>query len=160
MTAPGAGAGRRLSPAEILSLVPQQPPFRFIDEILDVDEERIEGRYTFRPGEMFYRGHFPGAPITPGVILLETMAQTGVVALGIYLKALEVEAQELTRWRAIFTDAEVEFHRAVAPGETVLTRAWKIFWRRNRLRTRVEMINAAGTLVATCTASGLGIRLA
>src|SRR4030065_2658038 len=69
----------------VLSMVPQQPPFRFIDEILTLDEEHIAGVYRFRSDEYFYRGHFPGLPITPGVILIETMAQTGVVAFGLYL---------------------------------------------------------------------------
>ena len=65
--------GERLSPRQILELLPQQHPFRFVDEILEVDEQRISGRYTFRHDEFFYSGHFPGRPITPGVILLESM---------------------------------------------------------------------------------------
>ena len=84
--------GERLSPGRILELLPQQRPFRFVDEILEVDEQRISGRYTFRPDEFYYAGHFPGRPITPGVILLESMCQVGVVALGIYLFALEHSA--------------------------------------------------------------------
>ena len=151
--------GRVLAPDEVLALVPQQHPFRFIDEITDISEDRIEGRYTFRTDESFYEGHFPGMPLTPGVILLETMAQTGVVALGIYLKALEVGPEELPRWRSIFTDAEVEFLDAVLPGEQVICRGEKIFWRRNKLRSKVEMTKADGSVVAACTLSGLGIRI-
>ena len=74
---------------EVLDLVPQQPPFRFIDEIIRLDEEQIVGAYRFREDEYFYRGHFPGRPITPGVILIEAMAQVGVVAFGIYLLACQ-----------------------------------------------------------------------
>lgn len=158
MTAPGAG--RPLSPAEVLALVPQQPPFRFLDEIVEISEAQAVGRYTFRPDETFYAGHFPGLPITPGVILLEAMAQTGVVALGIYLKALEVDREELAHWRSIFTDAEVEFLGSVGPGETVTSRGEKIFWRRNKLRSRVEMTTSGGGVVAACTVSGLGMRIA
>ena len=44
---------------EILDLVPQQAPFRFIDEIIRLDEEQIVGAYRFREDEYFYRGHFP-----------------------------------------------------------------------------------------------------
>jgi 3-hydroxyacyl-[acyl-carrier-protein] dehydratase len=77
--------GDPLRGEEVLELLPQQEPFRFVDEILEVDSEHIVSRYTFRPGADFYRGHFPGNPITPGVLLIEAMAQTGVVALGIYL---------------------------------------------------------------------------
>ena len=64
-----------LSADEVLARVPQQPPFRFIDEILELDAEHILAGYRFREDAGFYRGHFPGNPITPGVILLETMAQ-------------------------------------------------------------------------------------
>ena len=74
---------------EVLALVPQQEPFRFIDEIISLDDEQIVGAYRFREDEYFYRGHFPGNPITPGVILIETMAQIGVVAFGMYLLACQ-----------------------------------------------------------------------
>ncbi|MEO1575848.1 MAG: beta-hydroxyacyl-ACP dehydratase, partial [Pseudomonadota bacterium] len=57
---------------ELLQAVPQQAPFRFIDTIVEVDDDHIVGRYTFRPDEFFYAGHFPGQPVTPGVILIET----------------------------------------------------------------------------------------
>ena len=161
MTEDGAEAkgGRVLTAGEVLALVPQQHPFRFIDEIAAISADRIEGRYTFRTDESFYAGHFPGMPLTPGVILLETMAQTGVVALGIYLKALEVGPDELPRWRSIFTDAEVEFLGGVLPGEQVICRGEKIFWRRNKLRSKVEMTKPDGSVVAACTLSGLGIRI-
>ena len=69
---------------QVLDLIPQQPPFRFIDDILDADDKHITATYQFREDEFFYKGHFPSNPITPGVILVETMAQTGVVAMGIY----------------------------------------------------------------------------
>ena len=62
----------------ILKAVPQQPPFRFVDEIIELDENRVLGAYRFREDEYFYKGHFPDRPITPGVILVEAMAQTGV----------------------------------------------------------------------------------
>jgi 3-hydroxyacyl-[acyl-carrier-protein] dehydratase len=147
-----------LTPDEVLALVPQQPPFRFLDEILEIDERGITGAYTFKPDEGFYAGHFPGMPLTPGVILLEAMAQTGVVALGIYLKALEVDAEELKRWRSVFTDAQVEFLGAVHPGERVVSVGEKIFWRRNKLRSRVDMRGEDDKLLASCTLSGLGVR--
>ena len=63
---------------ELLARVPQAEPFRFIDQILEVDAERISASVRFREDADFYRGHFPGNPITPGVILVEAMAQAGV----------------------------------------------------------------------------------
>jgi 3-hydroxyacyl-[acyl-carrier-protein] dehydratase len=84
--------GKRLTPAEVLEILPQQDPFRFIDDILELDDDHIVGTYRFDPNADFYRGHFPGNPVTPGVILIEAMAQVGIVALGIFLLAKESES--------------------------------------------------------------------
>ena len=150
--------GERLSPAQILELLPQQRPFRFVDEILEVDERQISGRYTFRPDEFFYAGHFPGRPITPGVILLESMCQVGVVALGIYLFVLEHSAEAAAERTTLFVEAESEFMRPVLPGETVTINGERLFWRRYKLRSRIEMFGADGVLVAQTTASGMGVK--
>jgi 3-hydroxyacyl-[acyl-carrier-protein] dehydratase len=151
-------ATMQLTPSQILDLLPQQRPFRFVDEILEVDEQHIVGRYTFREDEWFYAGHFPGRPITPGVILLESMCQVGVVALGIYIFALENPGENVRDWTTLFVEAESEFLRSVQPGETVTIRGERLLWRRKKLRCRVAMFSADGTLVAQTTASGLGVR--
>jgi 3-hydroxyacyl-[acyl-carrier-protein] dehydratase len=60
-----------------LGLLPHRPPFLFIDEVVHCDlQGSIRAVRTFRPEEDFFRGHFPGNPIVPGVLLLEGMAQT------------------------------------------------------------------------------------
>ena len=64
---------------EIIAKPPYQDPFLFVDEILEVDENGITGSYTYDAGHDFYKGHFKNNPVTPGVILTETMAQIGVV---------------------------------------------------------------------------------
>src|SRR5262245_39182615 len=109
-----------MTPQELLALIPQQAPFRFIDEILEVGEDHIVAAYTFRQDLDFYRGHFPGNPITPGVILIESMAQAGVVALGIHLLAREVGLDEASKFQTLFTEAQVEFSGIVPPGTRVV----------------------------------------
>lgn len=148
-----------LGPEEVLELVPQAEPFRFVDEILEVDEDHIVARYRFRPDADFYRGHFPGNPITPGVILLESMAQVSVVALGIHLFALRGGMEEVRRRIALFTDAEVEFGGLVEPGQRVTVRARKKFFRRGKIRSEAEMTLDDGTIVCSGTISGMGVVL-
>lgn len=157
-TAPD-GEGVVLGPEEVLELIPQAEPFRFVDEILEVDEDHIVARYRFRPDADFYRGHFPGNPVTPGVILLESMAQVSVVALGIHLFALQGGMEEVRRRIALFTDAEVEFGGLVKPGQRVTIRAKKKFFRRGKIRSEAEMTTDDGTIVCSGTISGMGVVL-
>ena len=145
-----------MTPEEILSAVPQQEPFRFIDEIREVDEEHIVASYTFREDLDFYRGHFPGRPITPGVILIEAMAQAGVVALGIHLLSLEL-GDDAAKYITLFTDASVEFSGVVPPGARVVTTGRKVFFRRLKLRSNIEMRLDDGTLVCSGELSGMGV---
>lgn len=69
----------------IISQLPYSEPFLFVDELLHVDENGATGTYTFKKNLDFYKGHFKDNPVTPGVILTETMAQIGMVCLGIFL---------------------------------------------------------------------------
>lgn len=143
---------------EVLHAVPQQEPFRFIDRIDEIDGEHIVGSYAFKRDEFFYRGHFPGDPVTPGAILIEAMAQTGVVALGIYLAAQELPAAELPQWITFFTECQVEFHLPVVPGERVTLRGEKVFFRRMKLKSRVELLLADGRIGAEGTLAGVGVK--
>jgi len=145
-----------LSPAEVLARLPQQEPFRFVDEILELDDDHVVAAYRWRPDAAFYRGHFPGNPVTPGVLLIESMAQAAVVSLGIYLLAKELgtEAHKLV---TLFTDVNVEFSGVVRPGDRVLIRGRKLFFRRRKLRSEAEMRLEDGTLVCSGTLSGMGV---
>jgi len=148
--------GVRLTPRQVLDLIPQQDPFRFIDDIIELDDDHIVGTYRFRPEADFYRGHFPGNPVTPGVILIESLAQVGIVALGIYLLAQESEA-DTSKLTTLFTDTDVEFTGIVSPGDRVTVTAQKVFFRRRKLRSKAEMKLDDGTLVCSGTVSGMGI---
>ena len=146
-----------LTPTEVLAAIPQQDPFRFIDEILELDDEHIVASYRFRPEADFYRGHFPGKPITPGVLLVESMGQAGVVGLGIYLLAKERGRDAITNLVTVFTDAEVEFSGFVRPNKRVIITGRKVFFRRLKLRSHVEMRLEDGTLVCAGMLAGMGV---
>ena len=145
---------------EVLELVPQQAPFRFIDEIISLDEEQIVGAYRFREGEFFYRGHFPGRPITPGVILIETMAQIGVVAFGMYLLACQknIRPAQLNSPLSLFSLADdIEFKGIVSPGERVIVKGKKIYMRKGALKADISMERENGEVVCVGKLAGMGV---
>jgi len=147
--------GSPLTPEEVLAAVPQRPPFRFIDAIRELDEQHIVASYRFAPDADFYRGHFPGNPVTPGVLLVETMAQAGLVAHGIFL--LGRQPASAPRFVTLFTEAQVQFLGVVPPGEEVVIRARPLVFRRRLLRSAVEMARSDGTVVCEGTLTGLGV---
>jgi len=156
-TTADALADEPLSGEEVLAAIPHGAPFRFVDEILELDDGHIVSSCRFDPQADFYRGHFPGNPITPGVLLLEAMAQAGVVAHGIYLlgrRALSSDQPLLT----LFTQADAEFLGIVRPGERVLVRAHKLTFRHRMLRSRVSMQREDGTVVCEATLTGMGVK--
>jgi 3-hydroxyacyl-[acyl-carrier-protein] dehydratase len=153
-------AADRETMVKILNSVPQQYPFRFIDDILELDDEHIVGEYRFREDEYFYRGHFPNRPITPGVILVETMAQTGVVAFGLYLNMMQkhIPLEATKELMTLFTLAEgVEFTGLVSPGERVIIRGQKVYFRMGSLKSKVSMERENGEIVSSGILAGRGV---
>ncbi len=148
---------RSLSADELLARIPQQEPFRFVDEIHEIDDERVVGSYRWRPEADFYRGHFPGNPVTPGVLLVESMAQCGVVPLAIRLAFAELEEADAEKFQTFFTEAEVEFSGIVRPGDRVTTESRRLYWRRRKLKAEVEMRLEDGSVVCAGTLAGIGV---
>lgn len=146
-----------LSKEEILKLIPQQHPFRFIDEILSISDDEISATYTYKQDESFYEGHFPNRPVTPGVIILETAAQTGIVAFGLYLASKELEPAKMNEMLTLFTDANIEFTGMVKPGDRITVTAKKKFFRRLKIRSQVECKLDDGTVVLSGEISGMGV---
>ena len=139
---------------ELLARLPQREPFRFVDEVLEVDDEHVVAAYTWRPDAEFYRGHFPGNPVTPGVLLLECMAQAGLGVLGLHLLSAPDEEEDCEKWLGLFAAARVDFRGIVQPGERVLVHAEKVFFRMRTLRCKVEMRREDGTPVASGVLTG------
>ena len=72
---------------EIKKLIPHREPFIFIDELINIQKlNRATGVKTFNSEEDFFKGHFPGHPVVPGVILIETMAQTAAALIAFSIK--------------------------------------------------------------------------
>ena len=136
---------------QIISKLPYSKPFLFVDELHRIDENGVEGTYTFDENLDFYNGHFKNNPITPGVILTEVMAQIGLVCLGIYL--LNDTCDSTTA--IALTSNEINFFKPVFPNEKVTVISEKVYFRFGKLKCNVVMKNKKGEAVCSGTIAGV-----
>jgi 3-hydroxyacyl-[acyl-carrier-protein] dehydratase len=135
----------------IITQLPYSKPFLFVDELLHADENGVTGTYRFDENLDFYKGHFKDNPVTPGVILTETMAQIGMVCLGIYLLGNDLKKDTVIA----FTSADMQFIKPVYPGEKVTVTSVKTFFRFGKLKCDVVMTNEAGQEVCKGIVAGM-----
>ena len=118
-------------------LLPHRKPFLFVDKILEASEERITAEYVFSSDEFFFKGHFPGYPVVPGIILIETMAQSG----GAGLRKLGKIGNDALFFLASVD--KVKFRRQVRPGDLVRSEIVN-------LKVSPKMIKQAGRAFVNC----------
>ena len=125
----------------------------FVEELTSISKKGIQGFYTFKEDEYFYKGHFRNNPITPGVILTEVMAQIGVVCLGLYL--LRDKISETEEPQIALTSNHIDFFLPVFPKERVMVVSEKIYFRFNKLKCNVQLFNEKQELVCRGSISGM-----
>ena len=108
----------------IQKILPHRPPFLLVDAILEMERlKHIVGVKNVSINEDFFRGHFPGKPIMPGVLIIEAMAQTGGLLL---LQEVEDRDHKLLYFVAI---DDARFRRPVVPGDQLLIEVSVLTWR-------------------------------
>ncbi|OGU77010.1 MAG: hydroxymyristoyl-ACP dehydratase [Ignavibacteria bacterium RBG_16_34_14] len=142
-----------MEPEKIISLLPYSKPFLFVDSITKIDENYVEGEYKFRKDEFFYEGHFINFPVTPGVILIETMTQIGVVCLGIFLLKDKISPGKFPEIALI--SSEVNFYLPVFPEEKVKVISEKVYFRLGKLKCNIQMKNEKGEVVCKGLIAGM-----
>ena len=101
---------------QILAAIPHRPPMLLLDEITESGNDTIVCGRTFSGEEFFFQGHFPDAPIVPGVILCEMALQAGALLLARHYQDGRAEEGELPLATRL---NNVKFKRMVRPGDTV-----------------------------------------
>ena len=136
---------------EIISKLPYSVPFLFVDELISINENGVEGTFTFDENLDFYKGHFKEKPVTPGVILTEVMAQIGLVCLGIYLLN-----NEFSKMNSIaLTSTNIDFLKPVFPSEKVTVISEKMYFRFGKLKCKVTMKNEKEEVVCRGEIAGI-----
>ncbi|HTV54469.1 MAG TPA: 3-hydroxyacyl-ACP dehydratase FabZ [Terriglobia bacterium] len=128
--------------SDILGILPHRYPFLLVDRIIALEpEKRITGLKNVTVNEQFFQGHFPGAPVMPGVLIIESMAQ--VAGVLIYRDLPEKEKKLI-----YFTGIEdAKFRRPVTPGDQLLIEM-RLLVRRNNFGKMAGTATVDGKLVA------------
>ncbi len=127
---------------EIMKLLPHRYPMLLVDRILEIEPgRRIVGVKNVTANEQFFQGHFPGAPVMPGVLIIEAMAQCGAV---LFLRDLPERETKLFLFGGI---DKARFRKPVLPGDQLIMECVVLQKRASTVKLRGEA-KVDGAIVA------------
>jgi 3-hydroxyacyl-[acyl-carrier-protein] dehydratase len=102
---------------DIQALIPHRPPFLYVDRIVEITQEHITTQIRIDPDEPFFRGHYPGNPVVPGVLVCEAIFQSGALLVANIIQNAPATG-EATRGIPVLTRIrEAKFKKMVLPGD-------------------------------------------
>jgi beta-hydroxyacyl-ACP dehydratase FabZ len=130
---------------DILNILPHRYPFLLVDRVVELDPgKRIVGLKNVTVNEQFFQGHFPGAPVMPGVLIIESMAQVAGVLI---YRDMPDRARKLIYFTGI---ENAKFRRPVTPGDQLLVEM-ELISRRNTFGKMAGRATVDGKLAAEAT---------
>src|SRR5438552_9793485 len=131
-----------LTITEIMKLLPHRYPMLLVDRVLEIDDgKRIVGLKNVSANEQFFQGHFPGAPVMPGVLIVEAMAQCAAV---LFLRDIPEREEKLFLFGGV---DRARFRRPVIPGDQLIMEITVLQQRASTVKVRGEA-KVDGKLVA------------
>ena len=111
-TAPTAPSAPIMDIEAIKAIIPHRDPFLLVDEVLEITDTSIVAQKHITGDEYFFKGHFPGMPIMPGVLIVESIAQAGAI--------VALSKEENKGKIAVFAGIDkVRIRKSVFPGDTI-----------------------------------------
>jgi 3-hydroxyacyl-[acyl-carrier-protein] dehydratase len=128
---------KQLSIKEIVNILPHRYPFLLVDKVIELDLERgyIVAQKNLTINEQFFQGHFPGAPIMPGVLILEALAQAGAVL--VYMQG------QSDKIAVLMNVKNAKFRNPAKPGDILLLKG-----------EGLHLSSKGGKIKATATVNG------
>ena len=127
---------------EIMKILPHRYPMLLVDRVLEIEDgKRIVGIKNVTANEQFFQGHFPGAPVMPGVLIVEAMAQCGAI---LFLRDIADREQKLFLFGGV---DKARFRRPVVPGDQLRLECELVQRRGNSVKIR-GTATVDGTVVA------------
>jgi beta-hydroxyacyl-ACP dehydratase FabZ len=145
-----------LGPEQILGILPHRYPFLLVDRVLELTDDKIVALKNVSWNEPYFQGHFPGAPVMPGVLQVEAMAQAGGI-----LASRVVQFDPAKQVMLFMAIDQVKFRRKVVPGdqlilEVVPLRKGKIFKMKGEAKVDGKVVSQAEFLATLADRDKVG----